>query len=197
MNNRRIVAVIAAAAILGGVIAGIWAGSRADRFEVDVVMAVGPALTLVDQSAVISVTASLDRGGITATAAGIATSSAVRDAAVADAGFAPGEAGDYEIDSLPVLNSSLIDITVSGPDAEATAGLANAVGAQIQSRFATIYPIYRVELLTPAVTPTGSSRPPATLIVLLGAIVTALIAAAVLWSAFGGRVRGASTTETR
>lgn len=196
MKDLRIGAVIAAAALLGGAIAGIWAGSQPERYEVDVVMAIGPASTLADQTAVIDVTSSLDRGGIIATAAGIAASSGVRAAAVADAGFAEGTAGDYKIDSLPVLNSTLIDITVSGPDADATAALANAVGAQLQGRFQTIYPIYQVELLTPAVAPTHSSRPSSMLIILLGAIATAAIAAAALWSAFGGRWRGAGATGT-
>ena len=187
MIDRRMVAVVLLAAVLGGGLAALWASSQADRYDVEVVMAVGPSSTLTVDSDVIDVVGSLDRGGITATAAGIATSGSVRDAAIADMGLDPGSLRNYEVDAVPVLSSNLVDISVSGPDPVATAALANAIGERLQSRFTAIYDVYQIELLTPAKAPSESNRPPVLLITVLGALVSGCVAIAVWWAAFGGR----------
>ncbi len=189
MTDRRMLVVVVVAAVLGGGVAALWASSQPERYEVGVVLAVGPAATLIDDADVIDVVGSLERGGITATAAGVATSSSVRDAAVADLGLTPGSIGDYEVDSVPVLTSSLVDITVTGPDPEIAASLANAIGAELQARFTTIYEVYEIELLTPAIVPGQSTRPSVLLVAVLGAIVAVAVALVVWWAAFGGRWR--------
>lgn len=196
MSNRKVglLAVVLGAAVLGGVLSAQWAGAQPDRYSVTAVMAIAPASAIIDESQVIDIIGSLDRGGATATAAGIAGSGSVRDAAAAQLGVAPGLLGDYEVDSIPVLTSSLFDINVSGPDAEITAALANAVGTQLQAQFNGLYEVYEVEFVTQARAPSNSGRPGALLVTILGALVAASTATAVLWAALGGRWRLPRTT---
>ena len=188
MSRSRVGMIVAAAAVVGGLIATIWATSQPDRYQVTTVMAVGPAPSVTDEANIIDIVGSLDRGGIIATAAGLADSGSIRNAAAEDLD-AVGALGDYEIDSLPVLTSNLFDITVSGPEAETVAGLANAVGTRVQAQFAELYGIYRIEFVTRATPPTNSDRPAVFLVTAAGALVAAGAAAAILWAAYGGRWR--------
>jgi capsular polysaccharide biosynthesis protein len=196
MNSRKVGLVAVVAAVLGGALAALWAGSQPDRYSVTAVMAVAPASVIIDETQVIDIIGSLDRGGATATAAGIAGSGTVRDGATAQLGVEPGSLNDYEVDSVPVLTSSLFDINVSGPDAEVTAALANAVGTQLQVQFNALYNVYEIEFVTQARVPSTSGRPSLLLITVLGALVAASTATAVSWAAFGGRWRRPPTTST-
>ena len=196
MINRRVVGVVVVAAVLGGVAAAVWASSQPDRYSVTTVMAVAPSSAIIDETQIIDIVGSLDRGSVTATAAGIASSTSVRDAAVEELGIAPGSLGDYEVDSVPVLGSALFDVMVSGPDPEVTAALANAIGVQIQLRINSLYDVYEVEVLTRATPPTNSARPSVVLVALLGVVVAAGAAIAVTWAAFGGRYRTAVDEQT-
>ena len=196
MSSRRVALVVAVAGLLGGALAALWAGSQPDRYSVTAVMAVAPASAIIDESQVIDIIGSLDRGGVTATAAGIAGSGSVRDAATALLGVEPGLLGDYEVDSIPVLTSSLFDINVSGPDAEVTAALANAIGTQLQLQFNGLYEVFDVEFVTQARAPSNSGRPGLLLVTILGALVAASTATAVSWAAFGGRWRRPPATST-
>lgn len=189
MFDWRMLAVAGGAVVVGGGMAAIWAASQPDRYEAEVVMAVGPASTLVEDADVIDVVATLERGGVTATAAGIATSSSVKNAAADEIGLDGSDAGDYEVDAVPVQTSSLVDISVSGPDAEIVASLANATAEQLQVRFEEIYDVYEVEILSPATAPTNSARPSIALVTVLGALVALAISMAVWWAVFGGRWR--------
>lgn len=188
MSRSRVEMMVASAAVLGGLIMMIWASSQPDRYQVTTVMAVGPAPSVTDEANIIDIVGSLDRGGIIATAAGLADSGSIRNAAAEDLDLA-GALGEYEIDSIPVLSSNLFDITVSGPEAETVADLANAVGTRVQTEFAELYGIYRIEFVTRATPPTNSDRPGVVLVTLAGALAAGGAAAAVLWAAYGGRWR--------
>lgn len=197
MRHRGValVGVVLVAAVIGGSAAGAWAASQPDRYSVTAVMAVAPSATVIDDAQIIDIVGSLDRGGVIATAAGIASSGSVREAALEQLGVEAGSLGDYEIDAVPVLSSSLFDIMVSGPDSELVAELTNAIGAQAQRRLSALYSIYQVEFVTQAVPPTNSDRPSVLLITLLGALVAGGATTAVSWAAFAGRWRRSRVVE--
>lgn len=182
MMDKRWNTYVAVAAVVGGLIGLIWAASQSERYETRTVLAVGPAADLATDGDVIDVIGSLDRGNITATVAGIASSSSVRDAAIEAGGLAADELDDYEVDSVPVLNSNLVEIDVTGPDSETTASLAAAVTDQVTTRFAEIYDVYRIDVLTGAEASTNSSRPSVLLVTIAAALLAALVVAAVGWA---------------
>lgn len=182
-----LVGVVAIAVLIGMTAGGVWASSQSERYEVTAVVAIGPSVSLIDEGSTIDVIDSIDRGTIAATTAGIATSSSVKRAAATAAGL--DDAGDYEIDALPVLSSSLVDIIVSGPDPDMTAALANEVAAGLATSVSEIYDVYRVELVNAAEAPRSSSRPGVGLPMLAAGLFAGAGAAALWWAIFGGRWR--------
>ena len=181
MIDKRLTYLVVGAALVGALIAGIWAAAQPERYTSEAVLAVGPAADLTTDGDVIDVIGSLDRGNITATAAGIAASRSVRDGALEAGGVAAEDFDDYEIDSVPVLESNLVDITVSGPDPDTAASMVNAVADQLRTRFAELYDVYRVELLTEGRPSDDSGRPSVLLVAVAGALLAELVALAVWW----------------
>ena len=175
----------------------LWASSQDDRFSATTVVAITPAAELGGNQEVVDVLGPLDRGSIVATAAGIASSGTVTSSALADLGAGlAGNLDEYEVESLQVLESNLIDVTVTGPDAEGAAAYANAIAAELQATFADFYPVYEIRLVTEANPPSNSGRPGTALIV-IGAAVLAGIGTLMLWLAiFGARAVDTETTTS-
>ena len=146
------VALVAIAAILGGLVAAGWSASQDDVFRAKVVAAFAPAPDVEVDADVIDIIGNLDRGSLPATAAGIATSGSVKADAAARIGLDSG-LGAYEVDAAPVLDAVLIDIVVRGPDAQISADLANAIGEVVSERVTALYDVYTVDIVTEATPP--------------------------------------------
>jgi capsular polysaccharide biosynthesis protein len=185
MINRRLMLMVGVAALIGAIVAGVWASAQPDVYELKVVVAIAPSDTLTTDADVIDVIGSLDRSGITATAAGIATSRSVGDAAASTVGL--DSLGDYEVDALRVLDSNLIDIIVSGPDPVIGRDLALATAAELQTQFLAVYDVYQIDIVSEPSDSAGSERPSVLLVALAGALVAGAVAAAAWWAAFAGR----------
>ena len=185
------VLLIVAAAQVGGLAAGIWALNQPDQYRATAVVAIAPASSLLTDADVIDVVGSLDRTGIAATAAGIAESRSVRDEAAAATGTTREQLAEYDIDGVPVLGASLVDVVVSGPDADTSAALANSVVELVQARITTLYQVYQLDIITLATPPDHSTRPRGIVIVAAGTVAGAALAALVRYATVAGRrVRG-------
>lgn len=172
--------------LLIGALAWIWAASRGESYSATAVVQLEPADTIDESRDVVDVVGSLDRGTIVVTAAGLANSGVVKSAAQDQLGLSPLQAEDYEVESLQVLTSHLIDITVTGPNENLSIRYADAIADELQTSFAQSYPVYQMKTVTPATVPDSSGRPGVILIV-IAAMIAAAIGAFMLWLAlFGG-----------
>lgn len=183
---RTVAPLVAAAAVVGGIIAGMWALEQPDSYRATAVAVIGPSPSLATEADLIDVVGSLDRTVIAATAAGIAESRSVRDEAVAVTGF-DGKLGDYDVAGVPVLGASLVDVVVTGPDSEMAAALANAIIELVQQRVAAIYKVYQLDIVTLATPPDNSGRPPVLILMIAGAAAGAALTALVVYATAAGR----------
>ena len=177
---------IVATALVGGVLAWIWASGQGETYSATAVVQLEPADTIDESGDVVDVVGSLDRGTIVVTAAGLANSGVVKTAAQGQLGMSSLQAEDYEVESLQVLTSHLIDITVTGPDEAQAVAYADAIADELQLSFAESYPVYQMTTVTPASIPDSSGRPGVAIIV-IAAMIASAIGAFMLWLAlFGG-----------
>ena len=170
--------IVLGAVLVGALLGLMFVRSQPERFEAGTVVAIAPADTVIDDAQLIDIVGSLDRSGIPATVAGLASSQSVVEAAAALLPITGEELADYNVDATPVISANLVDIRVSGPDAETAAALTNAVASQVQTQFAELYRVYQVRVLTPAAVPSGSDRPSPSLVVLGSAALAGVVA---LW----------------
>ena len=170
--------IVLAAVLLGALLGFAFVRSQPARFEAETVVAIAPADTVVDDAQLIDIVGSLDRSGIPATVAGLASSQSVVEAAAALLPITDEELADYDVDATPVISANLVDVRVSGPDAETAAALTNAIASQVQTQFAQLYRVYQVKVVTPATVPSDSDRPSPSLVVLGSAALAGVVA---LW----------------
>lgn len=170
--------IVLAAVLLGALLGFAFVRSQSARFEAETVVAIAPADTVVDDAQLIDIVGSLDRSGIPATVAGLASSQSVVEAAAALLPITDEELADYDVDATPVISANLVDVRVSGPDAETAAALTNAIASQVQTQFAQLYRVYQVKVVTPATVPSDSDRPSPSLVVLGSAALAGIVA---LW----------------
>jgi capsular polysaccharide biosynthesis protein len=175
VNRRRIIYLVIG--VVGALIALVWVGSQDDRYRAQAVLAIGPASTIVADADLIDILGSIDRSGMPATVSGIATSQSVRDRVAASLGVEAGRLGEYEVDSLPVPSANLLDITVTGPEPQVVAAVANQISEEVRAEFGRIYRVYEITVLTEAREPSNSSRPNGFLVVLGGFVLGAAVAA--------------------
>ena len=177
---------VAAAAVIGGLLAWLWASAQGDQFTATAVVAITPADSLEDSSEVVDVLQSLDRGTAVVTAAGMAGSGTVLLSAQSASGLSGEEASDYDVEALQVLTSHLVDITVVGPEEATAIAYADAIADELTVSYAEYFPVYKIERVTDASIPDDAGRPSTTLIVIAAMIASAL-GAFMLWLAlFGG-----------
>lgn len=178
--TSTVMAVIAAAALIGAVLAGVWAARQPERFSATTTVAIAPSEAVVEHADVIDVVGGLDRSATVETLAGLATSAMVVATAADNVGVDASDRPLYDIDAVRVINANLVDISVSGPRPAMVAELSNATAEVAAAQFGALYSIYRVDVVTPADVPDTSDRPSALIMAVAGAAVGAVGAAIVL-----------------
>ena len=172
--------------MIGGLLAGLWAVGQGDRHSATAVVQLEPASTIEDNRDVVDIVGSLDRGTIIVTAAGLATSGVVTSGAQEQIGMSTTQAEDYEVESLQVLTSHLIDITVTGPNEATAIAYADAIADELRTSFSQSYPVYQIATVTPATVPDSSGRP-GVVVIVIAAMVASAVGGLMLWLAlFGG-----------
>jgi capsular polysaccharide biosynthesis protein len=108
----------------------------------------------------------------------MATSEAVVETAAGLLPMTGAQLADYDVDATPVITANLVEVRVTGPDAETAAALTNAVASEVQSQFVQLYRVYQVKTLTQATAPSSSDRPSASLVMFGSAALAGVVA---LW----------------
>lgn len=167
---------VLAAALIGGALGGLFVSQQSERYSAETVIAIGAAQSIIDDDQLIDIVGTLERSGVTATVAGLASSRSVFDAAAVGIALSPDEAGDYDVTATPVIDANLVDITTSGPDPAIAASLTNAIAEQTQIQFTQLYRVFDLRVVTLANPPSTTDRPSASLVIAGAAVLAAVIA---------------------
>jgi hypothetical protein len=143
--------------------------------------AVAAVVPLADQLAgtdMLRSVEALDRRVIVASVAALATS------------VAPETDGPrLDVAAAVMPNTSLIRITVEGPDAQRAADVANLLPGQLSGQTRSLFRVYDVVLVIPAEPPTESSRPRLSRALGLGAVAGVLFGLMTAWLLESRRAR--------
>jgi diguanylate cyclase (GGDEF)-like protein len=117
---------------------------------------------------------------VTTTYAQVMSSARIYTDAMAFLGLQPSDLNKYSYKASVIPNSSVLELSVSGPDPQMTAKLANAIGFATISFTRNLNQIINIDFLDTAVPPTAPTSPQpmrdAGLALLLGLIVGAALA---------------------
>jgi diguanylate cyclase (GGDEF)-like protein len=101
----------------------------------------------------------LDRTSVVSTYAEVMNSTRILNDAAALMGANPNDFGDYTILAVVLPSSSVLELTVTGPNPEATAAIANSIGYQTISYTKKLNQVYNLDFLDVAPVPEDSFSP--------------------------------------
>ncbi len=117
------------------------------------VVSPGQSLLRGEDRDLINGISALDRPSIVATFAEIMNSASIQRAAQTALQLDPLEAANYTVQAVVIPDSSVIELTVSGPNPVMAAQLANTVGEQAINYTQALYQAYSINMLDPASPP--------------------------------------------
>ncbi|HUF99186.1 MAG TPA: hypothetical protein VMM60_13735 [Ilumatobacter sp.] len=176
LRRSTLVLPVLLAALIGGALGAVFVSQQSERYSAETVIAIGAAQTIIDDDQLIDIVGTLERSGVTATVAGLASSRSVFDAAAVAIALPSNEAGDYDVTATPVIDANLVDIATSGPDPTIAANLTNAIAEQTQIQFTQLYRVFDLRVVTLADPPSTTDRPSASLVIVGAAVLAAVIA---------------------
>jgi diguanylate cyclase (GGDEF)-like protein len=141
---------------------------------------INPSAILTAGADVVRSLDTLDRPSVAATYAEVMNSQRVFDDSLASLKLQPGSLVDYTVQAVVLPTSSVLELSVSGPNPKVAAGLANAIGSQTISFSKRINQVYNLEFLDTATPPEIPFSPQplrdAGLALALGAVAGAVLA---------------------
>jgi len=140
---------------------------------------VGPSTDLVNGSEVISSLNTLDSQSVMSTYAEIMNSNRIFNDTLAFLQASPEQLKHYSYSATVVTNSSVLELSVTGPDPQFAATIANAIGYQTINFTRGLNQVYTVEFLDTATPPDLPSSPKPLLNSILG-VVLGLVTGAIL-----------------
>ncbi len=122
----------------------------------------------------------IDNGTVTTTYAQVMSSGRIYSDAGALLKLSPNDLLAYTYDAQVLANSSIIELTVEGPNADTAAKLANAIGVKTIELMRRLNPVINIDFLDQAAPPAAASSPQpvrdATLAAVLGLIIGVVLA---------------------
>jgi capsular polysaccharide biosynthesis protein len=150
---------VAAAAMLGVVIAVILTTMQKPLYRAGTTMVVTPSSQIRDTGDILRSLETLERRSIVATFSRIAATSETRAAAARGLGVEEQSLAAYRIQGSVVPNTNIIRIDVEGPDADMSADVANAAAEVTHSEARSLYRIYAMKTLASATAPSRPVHP--------------------------------------
>lgn len=118
-------------------------------YEAESQYLIAPASTLDEPYVLVDAVSQLERPSTRAALAQLMQSTSVTGPALRTAGVTEAQADQYVIEVVPSATTSIVDLVVTGPDADAVGAVAGAVTAGSVPVFAGIFRVYEVQVLTP------------------------------------------------
>jgi diguanylate cyclase (GGDEF)-like protein len=141
---------------------------------------INPSAILTAGADVVRSLDTLDRPSVAATYAEVMNSQRVFDDSLSSLKLQPGSLIDYTVQAVVLPTSSVLELSVSGPNPKIAAELANAIGLQTISFSKRINQVYNLEFLDTATPPVIPFSPQplrdASLALALGAVAGAVLA---------------------
>lgn len=113
---------------------------------------VSPNILEEDRDVINSLEA-LDKRSVVVTYAEVLRSNRIFDAARKELGIAAADLVDYGLTAVVLPEANVLELTITGPDPERAASLANHVGEQAIEYMSSLYPVHRFDFLDMAPAP--------------------------------------------
>lgn len=132
--------------LAAGGAAGLLDSVRARTYSTQARVAAGPASVITDERTIVDLMGQMGSRQIIGTLAQSFTSSEVQAAARKAAGLTDAEAGNYSLEANVLPDTSVIQVTGSGPNPDT---LANYINATVAATVANAHNVYKVVDLRP------------------------------------------------
>lgn len=150
------------------------------RYEATASFIVTPGTNLIDRFQVLNSLNTLDNQVITTTYAEVMNSERIYYDSLLALKLKPIDLEKYKYEAVVVSNTSVLELTVTGPDAQLVANMANAIGDKTISFISNLNQVYNFDFLDVAITPPEPYWPNpllnGSLAIVLGFIVGAVLA---------------------
>ena len=151
---------VIAIATVSALIATLIITALQDRvYETSAHLIVAPATGTRDTSDVIRSVETLDRRTVVATFARMTSTPGVQRAIAASLRITPEQAAGFDTRASVVPNTNVIRISVSGPDPQLAAKIANAAANFTARQAEALYRIYALRILSEATAPEDATYP--------------------------------------
>ncbi|HLM56408.1 MAG TPA: hypothetical protein VK422_09865 [Pyrinomonadaceae bacterium] len=148
---------------------------RAPTYRTTTTLVVGPNESLKTPREVVDSLNTLDRRSVVATFAKLPSSRTVRERAQGQLQLNEAQLKPYEVRTVVVPDTNVLEVSVEGPDPRTAAALADAVAQQTTQYTREFYDIYGMKVLDRAQEPTERVGPGLSRTLLVGAVLGLLI----------------------
>ena len=148
---------------------------RAPAYRATTTLVVGPNETLKTPREVVDSLNTLDRRSVVATFAKLPSSRTVRERAQAQLQLAEAQLTPYEVRTVVVPDTNVLEVSAEGPDPQLAASFADAVAQQTLLYTREFYNIYGMKVLDRSQVPTAPVGPGLSRTLLVGAVLGLLI----------------------
>jgi len=129
------------------------------RASAQFIVGPGPSLLASQDRDLVNGIEALDKRSIVATYAEVMGSRRIQRETAERLGIERSELSGYKFTSVVLPDATILELSVEGADPEKVALLANNVGQQAIDYIKSLYLVYDIHLLDPAVTPVNPIRP--------------------------------------
>lgn len=148
---------------------------RAPTYRATTTLVVGPNESLKTPREVVDSLNTLDRRSVVATFAKLPSSRTVRERAQGQLQLDEAQLKPYDVRTVVVPDTNVLEVSVEGPDPRLAATLADAVAQQTTQYTREFYDIYGMKVLDRAQEPTERAGPGLSRTLLVGAVLGLLI----------------------
>jgi LPXTG-motif cell wall-anchored protein len=172
IRHWPIVAIAALAAMLLG---WLFSAVQPKRYRATAIGAVAPAVDKLETTDVLRSVDALERRVIVSTVASMASMPVVTDRVI------PPSLGGYSVHASVVPMTNLFNVNVEGPDPKQVAAIANRVPEALAGPATTMYKLYNVTLVSPAVAPRAPFLPRTGRAAIAGLLLGLVLGVAFAW----------------
>ena len=144
---------IAVAFLIGFGSTAFFSARRAATYRASTTLVIAPSQNVTATREIADTLDTLDRRSVVATFAKVPSSRTIRERAQAQLGLSPQQLEAYEVKTVVVPDTNMLEVSVSGNEAQLAANYANAIGEQTRNYAQEFYSIYGIKVLDTADVP--------------------------------------------
>lgn len=156
LRNMWLVLLVGTMAVLAAIVA---TSQAVPKYRAEGTYVIGPSTDLTEPETIVRSFDSLQGQGIVPTLVELLSSKTLAARVAEPLGVSRSELKAYEVRANVLSSSNTLQLTVVGPDPEATAQLATGIGREASAVFERLYTVYQIEPLDIPRTPEKPSSP--------------------------------------